>query len=109
MCNAVSMKKCGKDPGRHGSNFASCSSCHAAKIGYCHNHCGVAKAIGEHTKAHDIDPKLAKPFELVGAAISAYAASLPKDVKNVYVKAIADQDQPNAPFAKVRLEIVATK
>ena len=109
LCTAVSLKKCPKSPAAHGSNPAGCAACHAAKIGHCANHAGLEAALAQHTDEHEIHKDHAATYTAACEAILNYAASLPPDVKAIYVKAVADQDIPDAPFAKIMIEVVATK
>jgi hypothetical protein len=115
MCNAAAMKSCGKTAERHGRNadgsspHQACSTCQAAKLGYCHNHAGLAKVLSEHSKDHPIDAALSTRWSALMGAITGHVDLLPPDVKNVHVRATIDQDQPDMPFAKLRIEITATK
>lgn len=124
LCNAAAMKKCPKlgDVTRHGSPTAAdpepwlkhCSSCHAARMGYCHNHCGISVALQKHTMTitgagHTIHAEQNDGWQAAQAHILGLATNQPADVKNIRVRAHADQDQPEMPFARVNIEITASK
>jgi len=110
MCTAVSMGKCQRDAVAHGSNSSGCSSCFAARVGHCHNHCGLQEALEQHTAQHDIHEGHSETFTHAMDAVLTYVSSLPTaDVKRVYVKAFSHQDMPDASFAKFSIEVVAFK
>jgi len=111
LCNAIGAKKCPKDASRHGSNPDACSTCLAVRIGYCNNHCGIERAIREHDddSDHIIDEDHQPTFDLAMKAILAYVDTMPKDVSHVIVKAFAHQDQPDAPFAALHLDVTVRK
>ena len=112
MCNAASTKKCVKDSVRHGATPHACTTCFAARTGVCHHHYGIGQALLEHTAAmgHVIHTEHVPSWEDAKRFILARAAGLEKDgATKVRVRAHANQDQPDAPFSAVHIEIVAFK
>lgn len=125
LCNAAASGKCGKmgDPVRHGSEtpqsgpepwLKHCASCHAARMGYCHNHAGIAAALAKHTEqttgaGHVIHPEQKDAWSAAQAHILTLVSGLPAGVKFVRVRAHADQDQPEQPFARVVVSVTALK
>src|SRR5208282_3143472 len=126
LCNAAAMKKCGKlgDIVRHGAEtpqsgpepwLKHCSSCHAARMGYCYLHCGVDTALQKHTVSvtgagHVIHSEQAEGWSAAQAHIMTLAAGkAAKGVKTIRVRAHADQDQPEMPFARVVVSVTALK
>jgi hypothetical protein len=120
----VATKKCPKlgDPVRHGSPkpddqepwLKHCASCHAARMGYCHNHAGISTALQKHTDtmgaAHSIHPEQSDSW----AAAQAHILNLvhryqDAGAKFVQVRAHADQDQPDMPFARTVVSVTALK
>ena len=75
LCSAVVSKRCGKDASRHGSNQAGCSSCDAAKLGRCHNHCGLEAALAGHTDIHAPTMGLGHAWDHAKKAISELTAN----------------------------------
>jgi hypothetical protein len=124
LCTAVAMGKCPKlgDPVRHGSPkpddnepwLSHCPACHAARMGYCHHHAGIETALAKHTVSgsgagHVIHPEQKDAWSAAQAHILTLVSGLPAEVKSVRVRAHADQDQPNADFARVVVEVAASK
>jgi hypothetical protein len=115
LCNAAAMQKCPKDAASHGSDPSACSTCYAVRIGHCPNHCGVVRQLEEHFAEHhgighhttELDH--AKTFDIAKAAVLSYLDGMPKDVKTILVQAAADQDQPDAPFATLRLFVTVRR
>jgi hypothetical protein len=107
-CNAASMKKCPKGPTQHGPHPAGCSTCYAARVGYCPNHCGIQRALGEHGNDHAIHDDHLSAFDVATKVIIDYAKGV-KDGARVTVKAHAHQDQPDAPFAALTIEVTVSK
>jgi len=109
LCNAASMKKCGKDDQRHGQNKPNhCSSCQAARVGHCHNHCGIDLAMAMHTQLHKLSESEVKSFEQVKLMIIGYLMTLPNggEGKSIYAKVNNDQERPNWPlFALLNIQI----
>jgi hypothetical protein len=94
MCLAVRAKKCLKGPLQHGAAGPNpaCVTCQAAKVGYCHNHHGVAASLAQHPNEHTISDAHRPTFDAASQWILALVAALPKDTKRVYIKAEATQN-----------------
>jgi hypothetical protein len=116
LCNAAAMKSC-PNLAVHGQaeGARACATCLAARIGHCPNHCGVVRQLEEHFETHDgivhheTDEDHAASFDVAKTAILSYIGGLPKDIKTIYVQASADQDQPDAPFATLRLQVTVRR
>jgi hypothetical protein len=109
LCNAAAAKRCSKSPLQHGRDFASCATCHSAKIAHCANHCGLQAALTQHTVEHVIDEEHRHTFAAAVDALVAHAKTLPPDVRNLYVKAYANEGLPDSPFSVFHVHVVATK
>jgi hypothetical protein len=112
MCNAASTKKCVKDSVRHGATPHACTTCFSAKIGMCHHHYGIGQALLEHTAAmgHVIHDEHQASWEAAKRFILERAAGLAQlNVARIWVRAHANQDQPDMPFSAVHIEVIAHK
>jgi hypothetical protein len=87
MCTAASRGAC---PTRgHNNETLHCSSCFAAKVKHCHNHCGIGRALAEHANTHVLGPADQVTFALVQRTIVEAVPQLRGE--NVYVKAVATE------------------
>jgi hypothetical protein len=114
MCNAVAMKACGKADQLHGNadGKAACPSCDAAKLGHCHNHCGLSTALAKHADRHVIDERLMPGFKQASQAVLdalvAQKASYPKATR-VYARVVAYGSQdPDNHHTRVTIEVATS-
>jgi len=86
MCNTAHGGKC-PNLNPHENHPPGCSTCHAAELGHCPNHCGAIEALQSHETTHPIHEKLYPAFTVARLSIAAYLKTITDDgSKNVYIK-----------------------
>ena len=108
MCIAVRAGKCLKGPGAHGAAGCTpaCSTGQAARMGFCHNHHGIASSIAAHPNDHKIVDAHKPTFDAASRAILDSVASLPKDTKRILVK-LEGRQNPELTMQTLRIELAS--
>ena len=108
MCIAVRAGKCLKNATAHGAAGCTpaCSTGQAARLGFCHNHHGIASSLEAHPTDHKIADAHRPTFDAATRAILDTVAALPKDTKRIVVKSEARQN-PELTMQTLRIDLAS--